>query len=49
MADFNVDEDTLAAKFTVQKVQEPPTRQAGIMVNSVSELISKLRNEAKVL
>ena len=49
MADFGVEDDALAAKFTVQKVQEPPTRQAGIMVNSVSELISKLRDEAKVL
>ena len=49
MADFGVEDEALAAKFTVQKVQEPPTRQAGVMVNSVSELISKLRDEAKVL
>ena len=49
MADFGVEDDALAAKFTVQKVQEPPTRQAGIMVDSVPELISKLRDEAKVL
>ncbi len=31
------------------KVTEPAQRQAGIMVESVSELIDKLRNEAKVI
>ena len=33
----------------VLSVMEPPQRKAGVMVNSVDELIDKLRNEAKVL
>ena len=33
----------------VLEVMEPPPRKAGIMVESVDELIDKLRNEAKVL
>ena len=48
-ADFNISDDALKAKFTVKKVQEPPTRQAGVIVDSVPELIEKLRDEAKVL
>ena len=48
-ADFNVADDVLKAKFTVQKIQEPPTRQAGVIVDSVSELVEKLRDEAKVV
>ena len=31
------------------KVEEPPTRKAGIKVASVAELVSKLKNEAKVI
>ncbi|MEK9797466.1 MAG: electron transfer flavoprotein subunit beta/FixA family protein, partial [Alphaproteobacteria bacterium] len=31
------------------KVEEPPTRQAGVMVKSVAELVDKLKNEAKVI
>ncbi len=31
------------------KVEPPPERQAGIIVESVDELISKLKNEAKVI
>ena len=31
------------------KVEEPPKRKAGIKVANVAELISKLKNEAKVL
>ena len=48
-ADYGIADDALAAGFTVQKVQEPPTRKAGITVDSVSELIEKLRDEANVL
>ncbi len=33
---------------TIQVV-EPPPRQAGVMVDSVAELVDKLRNEAKVI
>ena len=31
------------------KVEEPSKRQKGIMVNSVAELVLKLKNEAKVI
>ena len=31
------------------KVEEPPAREAGIMVDSVPSLVEKLRNEAKVI
>ena len=31
------------------KVEEPPVRQNGIMVNDVSELVQKLKHEAKVI
>tara|TARA_Y100000590_G_scaffold360192_1_gene416364 strand:+ start:5685 stop:6434 length:750 start_codon:yes stop_codon:yes gene_type:complete len=31
------------------KVEEPPKRQKGVMVSDVSELINKLKNEAKVI
>ena len=31
------------------KVEEPPKRKGGIKVSSVAELISKLKNEAKVI
>ena len=31
------------------KVEEPPKRKAGIKVASVAELVSKLKNEAKVI
>ena len=34
---------------TLLKVEPPPKRTAGIKVNSVDELVDKLRNEAKVI
>ena len=39
----------LAARTTLLKVEEPPKRKAGIKVKSVSELVDKLKNEAKVI
>jgi electron transfer flavoprotein beta subunit len=44
--DLGVD---IAPRLTVLKVEEPPKRQAGVMVESVSELVEKLRNEAGVI
>ena len=38
-----------APRLEVVKVTEPPTRQGGGKVESVDELIDKLKNEAKVL
>jgi len=31
------------------KVEEPPARQKGIMVNDIAELVQKLKHEAKVI
>ncbi len=45
-ADLGVDP---APRLRVLKVAEPPRRQAGRKVASVVELVSKLRNEAKVI
>ena len=44
--DLGVD---VAPRLTVLKVEDPPKREAGIMVSSVTELVDKLRNEAKVI
>ncbi len=39
----------LQPKVKVVKLSMPPARQAGVKVQSVSELVEKLKNEAKVL
>ncbi len=44
--DLGVD---VAPRLTTLKVSEPPKREAGTMVESVAELVDKLRNEAKVI
>jgi electron transfer flavoprotein beta subunit len=38
-----------AKRLTTLKVEEPSKREAGVMVESVSELVAKLRDEAGVL
>ena len=38
-----------ASRIKILKVEDPPQRAAGIKVNSVEELIDKLKNEAKVI
>ena len=45
-ADLGVD---TTPRLTTVKVEEPAARQAGIKVGSVSELVDKLKNEAKVI
>ena len=45
-ADFGID---LSPRSTLLKVTPPATRQAGIVVESVDELVEKLKNEAKVI
>ena len=45
-ADLGVD---VTPRLAVIKVEEPPKRKAGQKVASVAELVSKLRNEAKVI
>ncbi|MBT5570223.1 MAG: electron transfer flavoprotein subunit beta/FixA family protein [Alphaproteobacteria bacterium] len=39
----------VAPRLTTLKVEEPPKREAGMMVESVAELVEKLKNEAKVI
>ena len=38
-----------SASVTTLKVVPPPSREAGIKVESVEELVDKLKNEAKVI
>jgi electron transfer flavoprotein beta subunit len=45
-SDYGVD---TSPRLKVLKVTEPPQRQAGIKVESVAELVDKLKNEAGVL
>ncbi len=45
-ADLGVDP---APRLTTIKVEEPAGRKAGVKVGSVAELVSKLKNEAKVI
>jgi len=45
-ADFGLD---LSPRSTLLKVTPPATRQAGIVVESIDELVEKLKNEAKVI
>lgn len=46
IADIGVD---TANRLETQKVEEPPTRKAGVVLKTVDELVDKLKNEAKVL
>jgi len=45
-ADFGID---LSARTKLIKVAPPATRQAGIIVETIDELVEKLKNEAKVI
>lgn len=45
-ADYGVD---IAPRLKVLETKEPPVREAGVMVDSVAELVDKLKNEAGVL
>ena len=45
-ADFQTD---ITPRLKTQKVEAPQPRKAGILVNSVEELVTKLREEAKVI
>jgi electron transfer flavoprotein beta subunit len=38
-----------APRLVTLKVEEPPKRQAGVKVESVAELVDKLKNEARVI
>ena len=40
---------SVEARLSVLKVEEPAEREAGVMVESVEELVAKLKNDAKVI
>ena len=44
--DLGVD---ISLRIKQLKVEEPPKREKGIMVKDVSELVQRLKNEAKVI
>ena len=44
--DLGVD---VANRIQQIKVEEPPKRKGGVKVGNVAELVSKLKNEAKVI
>jgi len=44
--DFGIN---LTSKVEVLRVSEPPKRKGGVMVESVAELVDKLKNEARVI
>ncbi|MGY8998681.1 MAG: electron transfer flavoprotein subunit beta/FixA family protein [Rhodospirillales bacterium] len=39
----------ISARLTILKMTEPPSRQAGVIVEDIAQLVDKLRNEAKVI
>ena len=45
-ADLGVE---ITKNLTITSVTEPPKRAAGITVETVDDLVEKLRNEAKVI
>ena len=46
LADLGLD---VAPRLTVEAVEAPTEREGGMIVESVDELLDKLRNEAKVI
>ena len=46
VGDLSVD---VSARTETISVELPPTREAGVMVETVDELMDKLKNEAKVI
>lgn len=46
LADLGID---VQPRLKVERVEMPVERQGGVIVSSVDELISKLKNEAKVI
>ena len=44
--DLNIE---IKKHLSILKVEEPAKRQSGMMLNTVDELVDKLKNEAKVI
>ena len=45
-ADLEVD---ISTRLTTLKVEEPSSREAGVIVEDIAQLVDKLRNEAKII
>ena len=45
-ADLDVN---ISNRLTTIKVEEPPTREAGVIVEDIDQLVDKLKNEAKII
>jgi electron transfer flavoprotein beta subunit len=45
-ADLGVD---ISTRLTTLKVEEPSSREAGVIVEDIAQLVDKLRNEAKII
>ena len=39
----------IAPRLAIRQVEEPPRREAGIKVDSIEELVARLRDDAKVI
>ena len=46
LADMGIDAEP---RLTIEKVEAPSERAGGVILESVDELIDKLKNEAKVI
>lgn len=49
LEDFESEFGDIKSSFTVQRVDDPPKREGGVILDSVDELIDKLKNFEKVL
>ena len=46
VSDLGID---VSNRTSILSVELPPVREAGVMVDTVDELVEKLKNEAKVI
>ena len=49
MEDFKEELERIQSVLSVVQIEEPPVREGGIILESVDELIEKLKNVDKVL
>lgn len=49
LSDFQSELDTIQNYLQVEKVEEPPVREGGVILESVDELLDRLRNVDRVL
>jgi electron transfer flavoprotein beta subunit len=49
LEDFQNEFENIQSSFMVERVDDPPKRQGGVILESVDELLDKLKNVDKVL